>query len=337
MLLQFVCVLLGMIGLVAYAISKFTSGRAVIWITAAGILGFIVTLVILARRVKRPGPVLGTIAGSLLAVLLGAYLVLFPLIYFFQDTIANQMNAFFQPRGISEEQAQALVTGDVEAIDLATPDGARLRGWLVRNSNAAAAPLVIYFDGSGSEASQMIPYARKLTGWSVALVNYRGFSPSTGTPSQAHAFADASLIYDTLSRRPDVNPGRIVAMGYSLGTGVAVYLAAERPIVATVLVAPYDYQTLVGLKQPPLYAPLSGIMKRYFDSISRAPTIRGPLLCLIGSADQAVPPALSQRLASSWGGRTVIKTYEGEDHSLLLHDNSSWTDINAFLQSISDR
>ncbi len=104
--LQSTCVLLGIIGLVAYAVSKFTSGRAVILVTAAGILGFLITLVVLARRVKRFGP--------------------------------------------------------------------------------------------------MIPYARKPAGWSVPLVKYRGFGPSTGTPSQAHAFADATLIYDVLSQRSDI-------------------------------------------------------------------------------------------------------------------------------------
>lgn len=329
--LQLACMLLGIIGLVAYAVSKFTPGRVVILITVAGIVGFAISLIILIRSARRFGPIVVTVAGSVLAVALGTYLVLFPLIYFFQDTIANRMNAFFVPRGISAQAAQALVSGGVEPIDLATPDGAVLGVWLVRNSGTARSPLLIFFDGSGSEAWAMVSYARKLAGWSVALVNYRGFGPSTGTPSQANAFADAILIYDALLRRPDVNPGQVVAMGYSLGTGVAVYLSAERPLAGTVLVSPYDSMTLVGLKQPFLYAPLSGIMKRYFDSISRAPGIRSPLLCLIGSADPVVSPALSLKLAGSWGGETVVKSYAGEDHGLLLHGNSSWTDIAAFL------
>jgi uncharacterized protein len=264
-------------------------------------------------------------------VVVGTYLILFPLIYFSQDTIADRTSAFFQPRGISAEAAQALVTDDVESIDLDTSDGARLVGWLVRNTDAASAPLVIFFDGSGSETWRAIPYARKLAGWSVALVNYRGFGPSTGTPSQAHAFADATLIYDTLAQRPDVDPNRIAAMGYSLGTGVAVHLAAQRPVAGTILAAPYDSQSLIGLKQSPIFAPLAGIMHRYFDSLSAAPGIHSPLLCLIGAADPVVPPALSLKLANRWGGETEVKSYPGEDHNLLLHENSSWADIAAFL------
>jgi hypothetical protein len=332
--LRLICILLGISGLLGYAVSKFTSGMAAVAVTAVGLLGFIVALATLARRQRRFVLIVREVAVALVLVVIGTYLVLFPLIYFFQDTIADRTSAFFQPRSLSAEAARALAADDVEAIELATPDGARLSGWLVRNAAPARSPLLIYFDGSGSETSQMLPYARKLAGWTVALVKYRGFGPSTGTPSQAHAFADATLLFDTLAQRPDIDSRRVVAMGYSLGSGVAVYLSAQRPVTATVLVAPYHRLTLVGLKQPPIYAPLSGIMHRYFDSIGRAPGIAAPLLCLVGTADPVVPPALSLELVSQWGGKAAVKTYDGEDHSLLLHDNSSWADIAGFLGDV---
>ena len=126
-------------GLLAYAISKFSSGKAVVIVTAVGALGCLGTLIALAVRAKRFGRIVGRVAGTLIAVFLGMYLVLFGLIYFFQDTIANEANAFFQPRGISAAAAQALVADDVEALNWTTPDGARLAGWLVKNSSAACA------------------------------------------------------------------------------------------------------------------------------------------------------------------------------------------------------
>jgi hypothetical protein len=129
--LQLICVLLGIAGLVAYAIGKFSSGKVIVIVTAAGILGFMAALVVLTIRLKRFGLIVRAIAGTLLAVVVGTYLILFPLIYFFQDAIADRTSAFFQPRGISAEAARALVTDNVEAIDIATPDGAKLAGWLV--------------------------------------------------------------------------------------------------------------------------------------------------------------------------------------------------------------
>jgi pimeloyl-ACP methyl ester carboxylesterase len=332
--LQLINILLGITGIVAYAVSMFTSGAVSVVITVIGLLGFVLTLGLLIRRRKHLGPIVKSTVISLLAVVAGSYLILFLLIFFFQDTIANQTSSFFQPKAISPEAAQALAASDVEAIDLPTPDGARLRGWLVKNSMEAQTPLLIFFNGSGSESSARIPFARKLDGWSVALINYRGFGQSEGTPSQANAFADATFIYDTLIQRPDIDPNRVVAMGYSLGTAIATYLSEQRPVAGTVLVAPYDNLTLIGTKRPPLYAPLMGIMNVYFDSISRAPGIKTPLLVLVGEADSVFPPELSQKLAGQWGGAAEVKTYPGEDHDLLLHHNSSWADISAFLQTL---
>ena len=156
--LQIICVLLGVMGLLAYAISKFSSGKAVVIVTAVGVLGCLGTLIALAVRAKRFGRIVGRVASTLIAVVLGTYLDLFGLIYFFQDTIANEANAFFRPRGISAEVAQALIADDVKALDFVTPDGARLAGWLVRNTDVANAPLVIFFDGSGSETWRAIPH-----------------------------------------------------------------------------------------------------------------------------------------------------------------------------------
>ena len=330
----FLGILLGITGLLAYAVSKFTSGKLVVILTAIGILGFMIALTVLAFRLKTLGRVVKAVILSMVAVITGAYLILFGFVYFFQDTVANRTSSFFQPKAISVEEAQSQVAPNVQPIDLTTSDSIHLRGWLVRNSDQEKTPLLIYFGGSGSESSEMLPFMKELDGWSVALINYRGFGLSDGTPSHTHALADALFIYDSLAGRGDIDSSQVVAMGYSLGTGVAVYLSEQRPIIGTILVSPYDRWTLIGLKQTPLYAPLTGIMKPFFDSISRAPGIHSPLMCLIGSEDVAVPPERSQKLVEAWGGETKVISFPGEDHGLLLHDNSSWTDILDFLKDV---
>ena len=97
---------------------------------------------------------------------------------------------------------------------------------------------------------------------------------------------------------------------------------------------PYDRWTLIGLKQTPFYAPFSGMMKPYFDSLARAPGISSPLLCLIGSEDVFVSPELSLRIVDAWGGTTKVINYPNEGHDLLFQDNNSWMDIVEFLNTV---
>ncbi len=259
---------------------------------------------------------------------------MFITLLFFQDTIADHTSTFFQPSTLTAEAAKNAATGNVEALSITAPDGVELNGWLVDNAAPNPAPLVIIFNGSGSESSRLIPYVKHLDGWKVALINYRGFGTSEGAPGRQKVLDDALVVYDALSKREDIDPGRIVSMGYSLGTGVAVYLSAERPTSGTILVAPYDKLTLIGFKQSPAYAPFAGIMRPFFDSAALAPGIKTPLLVLMGSLDTNVPPELSKRLAEQWGGEVEVVEYPDENHGLLSHQNRSWDEISEFLISI---
>jgi hypothetical protein len=118
-------------------------------------------------------------------------------------------------------------------------------------------------------------------------------------------------------------------MGWSLGTSVSVYLSDNRPIKGTILVSPME--NMYSRLDVPLI-PLSIIMKQSFNSISHAPNIKSPLLCLIGSDDINVSPNSSMNLVKKWKGETTVKTYEGDDHFLLFKDSKSWLDIQNFLK-----
>src|SRR5882762_8228837 len=114
---------------------------------------------------------------------------------------------------------------NVEEVGIVAADGVRLRGWLVKGT-IAPAPLVIYFGGNAEEVSWLAYLTDNFAGWSLLLVNYRGYGESEGRPGEKELLADALAVYDHAKRRPDVDRERIAAMGRSLGTGVAVHLAA---------------------------------------------------------------------------------------------------------------
>src|SRR5262245_62679558 len=87
--------------------------------------------------------------------------------------------------------------------------------------------------------------------WSLALVNYRGYGESDGNPSETTLFGDALAVFDALASRPEIDRARIVLVGRSLGSGVATYVASERPVAAVVLISPYDSMTAIARRHYP--------------------------------------------------------------------------------------
>ena len=99
----------------------------------------------------------------------------------------------------------------VESVELSAEDGTRLRGWLVK-SERSPAPLLVYFGGNAEEVSWLAATGAERSGWSMLLMNYRGYGHSEGRPSEARLFADALRLYDWAACRPGVDARRIVGM-----------------------------------------------------------------------------------------------------------------------------
>jgi hypothetical protein len=222
----------------------------------------------------------------------------------------------------------------VEEVRPAAGDGTQLHGWLVKPQGPA--PLVIYFGGNAEEVSWMLDAvgdpARGATpgiGW--LLVNYRGYGLSEGSPSEAALVGDALVLFDFAAKHPAVDARRIVAFGRSLGSGVAVPLAAQRPVRAVVLVAPYDSLAALAKRYYP-YLPVDWILKHRFDSLALAPALRQPLLCFIAERDEVIPPVHSERLFEAWGGAKRKVALAGAGHNDTDGADGFWPTLAAFLE-----
>ena len=159
---------------------------------------------------------------------------------------------------------------------------------------------------------------------------------ATGKPSEAALFGDALAVFDALARRPDVDASRIVLVGRSLGSGVAAYVAAERPVAAVVLISPYDSMTAIARRHYP-WLPVGLLLKHPFDSASRAPQIRAPLLAIAGDADRIIPPSHSRRLVEAWAGPKRFVELRDADHNDLSGAPQFWPSIDAFLREVRDQ
>lgn len=261
-------------------------------------------------------------------IIIAIPLLLYPFLYLAQD------NILFLQRKINIKQLNQIKREYPNAeVQITTLDNVTLHGWYLQNSQEKQSPLLIYFGGNAEEVSE---YLRDLVepfkAWSLLLVNYRGYGLSEGSPSEKKLFNDAVLLYDTFSKRADVDPNRIMAFGSSLGTGVAVYLASQRPLKGIILVSPYDSVRSVAQEMYP-YAPVSLLLKHHFNSLALAPSIKIPMLALIAEQDKTIPPPHSFALIEAWGGITQQKILPNVDHTNVMTGNGYWESITAFINS----
>ncbi len=245
---------------------------------------------------------------------------------------ARQESMIFFPQRISQSELTEINRQheDVEDISLKTRDGLIIRGWIVTNPHAEKSPLILYFGGNAEEVSYLIRESDKFGGWSLALMNYRGYGLSEGKPGENALLDDALTIYDYFSHREDVDPERILVMGRSLGSGVAVYLAQQRQVTGVILVTPFDSMTSVAREKFP-WLPVSLLLKHRFDSLSRAASIKAPLLALAAKEDMIVPPSHAKRLVDKWGGQSKLVVLEGVDHNTVDSNPQYWKMIKDYL------
>ena len=195
-------------------------------------------------------------------------------------------------------------------------DGVALGGVLVLPP-IPRPPLVIYFGANAEEVTGDAPGAEATYGpRAVLLVNYRGYGASGGRPGERELVSDALEIHDWAARRPDIDGSRIAIHGRSLGTGVAVALAAARPVRCVVLTSPYASVLQIAREAYP-WLPVALLLRHPFDSARRAGGAKAPALILIGEADDVIAPRHSRRLAASWGGPVEVASFPGFGHNDL--------------------
>lgn len=189
---------------------------------------------------------------------------------------------------------QAVGLAGVERIELVTPDGETLVLWTspARGDRST----VLFLHGNGGEiadrADRFAFYRSR--GLGVAFLSWRGYGGSTGSPSEAGLLLDARTAYDHL-RAQGIAPDRIVLVGESLGTGIAVQLAAAHPVAALVLEAPYSAAVDIARAVYP-WLPVDLLMKDQFRSRDHIAAVGAPILILHGEADRVIPPGFGRRL-----------------------------------------
>ncbi len=155
---------------------------------------------------------------------------------------------------------------------------------------------LIYFGGNAEAVAGQLPLLEAaFPEHSLYLLHYRGYGGSSGQPSETGLFADALALFD----RVRSDHGQIAVVGRSLGSAVAVHLAAHRPVDRLVLVTPFDSIEAVAARHYPL-VPVGLLLQDKYRSSAAAPRIGAPTLLIAAESDEVIPRANSNALLASF-------------------------------------
>jgi fermentation-respiration switch protein FrsA (DUF1100 family) len=260
----------------------------------------------------------------------------------------GQRSLIYFPMGVVPLPAAAGLPG-AEAIAFATDDGLTLGGWFVPGAGQTASPkrrvasaakagqpvTVIVFNGNAGNRAFRAPLAAALAerGISVLLFDYRGYGGNPGSPSEEGLAADARAARRYVAGR--AGSDRIVYFGESLGSGVAVRLAAEQPPAALILRSPFTSLTDTGRHHYP-FLPVGMMLIDRFASIDRIRDIRCPLLVIAADHDSVVPTGLSRRLFEAALEPKRLAIIDRTDHNdyELLAGQRVVTTVLEFLEQV---
>lgn len=209
----------------------------------------------------------------------------------------------------------------VDRVMLATPDGERLVLW--HSPAPPGRPTILFLHGNAGamadRADRLAYYQSR--GLGAAFLSWRGYGGSSGKPSESGLLTDAQTAYDHL-RANGIGAGRIVLVGESLGTGVAVQTAAQNPVGAMVLEAPFTSAVDIARKAYP-WVPVNLLMRDKFHSSSHIARIGAPLLILHGERDAVIPFGFGKALFAAAKDPKTFLSLGPVGHEALF-DPATW-------------
>ena len=226
-----------------------------------------------------------------------------------------QRSMIYLPMTGSPPPARTFLDG-AEEVTFDTADGLRLAAWFVPPAGTASGMTILVFNGNAGDRSLRVPLAEALSkaGHAVLLTDYRGYGGNPGRPFEAGLIADARAARTWLVERRGIDPATLVYFGESLGTGVAIRLAAEHPPAALVLRSPFPSLAEVGRKHYP-FLPVRLLLRDRFSCADRIARVSCPVLVVAGEKDAIIPIEHSRALFEAARGPKRLVVIPGAGHN----------------------
>ena len=265
---------------------------------------------------------------TLLTALLLAPVLLYALVlaglWFFQERILF-------PTAIIP--AAGLLPANATRLTLNAGEGVRLEGvHIPATAPRPGAALALVFAGNASNAQGVAERLHEI--WperDIVAFHYRGYAPSTGVTAARALAEDAPLVHDFVARR--FRPARIVAVGVSLGSGVAASLAARRELAGLLLVTPFDSLAATAAQHYP-WLPVSWLLRHDLRSAELLTEVRTPVAIIAAGRDEVVPPARTAALRRAVQNLVFDATLPEARHNDLAIDPRFVATMRAAMQRL---
>ncbi len=264
----------------------------------------------------------GTV-GSLAAF----YLVFAGAVFLFQRSLL-----YLPDRTRPDPAVQGMANTEVVTLD--SDDGLRLSHWYHPPADGEA-PVVVVFHGNAGNIGHRVPRYSYMTaaGIGVFLMEYRGYGGNPGKPTEDAITADARAVLDYLSTR-GVRSDRIVLYGESLGCGVAVKMAAERPVAGVILES--SYTSIAEVAQSHYwYLPTKWMVLDVWDAAAEIVKVSAPLLAIHGERDKIIPFRYGRRLFELAPGPKDSLFLPASGHNDLYDDPAVPARVLSFIEEVA--
>ena len=222
-----------------------------------------------------------------------------------------------------------------EDVRFSTEDGRQLHGWYIAGRGPTT---ILWFHGNGGNISHRVDelaLVHHRLGVNVFIFDYQGYGRSEGRPSERATYQDARAALEYLHSRPDVDTGKIVYFGRSLGAAVVVELAVAHPPLGLVLVGSFASLADMARVHYP-FLPAGLLVRDRYDSLARIARVDRPVIMFHGDQDATVPLSQAQKLFDAAGEPKELHVLAGAGHNDTYSTGGSayWEALSRFLDGL---
>ncbi len=231
------------------------------------------------------------------AIALLSYTLLCTALFFFQRSL------IYFPRNRSISDPKATLHFKLPDADL-----------VVTMKDNQGPDAILYFGGNGEDVSINLPsFSAKFPSHAIYLMHYRSYGGSTGKPTEELLRNDALALFDYIYKKH----AKVVVIGRSLGSGLAISVASLRPASSLIMITPYDSILNIAASRFQLF-PVSWLLLDKYESWKYAPDIKVPTLLIMAEFDEIIPASNTKNLLEAFApGIAKLKIIPGASHNSI--------------------